>query len=174
MTSYYDFSIDSATAADLDAIALTRAGRVASHGFGYELNATPALPGGWRGKWIATKGMGNYGTFVLLPTDHRTRALWREGQIEHMKWFGLTEREAQRLLNAGIRFTHETDVLAAIGAILSCDGATTAWLTHRRCSGAIEREWFTAHADVIPALPAGMSHPRRCAVYEAVVACTGN
>lgn len=172
MTSYYDFSIDSTT--DLDAIALTRAGRVASHGYGYELNATPALPGGWRGRWIATKGMGNYGTFVLLPTDSRTRAIWREGQITRICGFGLSRREAVRVLDARIRHALEDAVLTALGAILACDGATTAWLTHRRCSGAVEREWFTAYADVIPALPAGMSHPRRCSLYEAVVACTGN
>ena len=172
MTSYYDFSMNT-TAADLDAIALTRAGRVESHGYGYEVNAVPSLPGGWRGKWIATKGMGNYGTFVLLPTDSRTRAIWREGQITHIMGFGLSRREAVRLLDARIRFSHERDVLATLGAILACDGATAAWLTHRRRSGADEREWFSAYADVIH-IPAGMSHPRRCAVYEAVVACTGN
>jgi len=172
MTNFYDFT-NTATATELDTIALTRAGRVASHGYGYCVNATPSLPGGWGGKWVGTKGMGNYGTFVLLPTDARTRAIWREGQLAHITGFGLTRREASRLLDARIRFAHETDILTALGAILACEGATAAWLTHRGISGRDERDWFSAHSDVIPPLPAGMSHPRRSALYHAVVACCG-
>lgn len=169
MSAFYDTTMgaESMTASQLDAIAVERNGLVGSHGFGYATNGSAPLAGGWTSRWIATGGMGNYGDLVLIPTDARTRAIWREGKIRFAMGFGLSHREAERILDARIRHAGEPAVLAVIGQMLACAGCVAAARSFDRYSST--RAWAADYAAVLPDF-AGLSVPRTNAAVAAVLA----
>lgn len=172
MTAYYETTLGANTlsAAELDRIAVEKAGIIGSHGYSYGTNGAAPLAGGWAAAWIGTRGMGNYGTLVLRPTDRRTSALWREGQIARIMSFGMSAREAVRVLDARIRHAHETPVLEAVSAMLACDGCVAAARSFDRYDST--RSWCADYADVLPDM-AGLSVPRINAAVAAVLAAIG-
>ena len=103
--------------AELDEAALRHGGILCSVGYGYGCpERTDTVYGGWRLKWIDRRGMGNHGTAVLIPTDARTRALYRDGQMCLFRREGVPERYLPRLVSCRISRKHE--LLATIATVL--------------------------------------------------------
>jgi len=172
MSQFYDTTMgaESMTAQQLDTIAVERNGQIGSHGYGYDTNGSAALNGGWATRWIGTQGMGNYGTLVLVPTDARTRAIWRAGKVDYAMGFGLSRMEADRVLDARIQYAMEPAVLAAVGDMLACDGCIAACRSFGRYEST--RRWASDYAEVLPSF-AGLSVPRTNAAVAAVLAAVG-
>jgi hypothetical protein len=175
MSTYYetDMGAGAMTTQQLDRIALEHNGRLGSHGYGYGCNKViSALAGGWSARWIATRGMGNYGDLVLQPGDRRTRALWREGKVRHAMGYGLSRCEAERLLNAYIRHALEEQVMAPLGEILADQGMVAAWCRHPGYGPDAGRaDWWRAYGNLAPEMARHLSAPREHALACAVRAC---
>lgn len=72
---------------------------------------------GYRFVWIATMGVSNGGTLVMIGTTPRTRELIRQGKVRSLqRTYGLTFAEAEALVSAqrGLRFAHEDRVLRLV------------------------------------------------------------
>lgn len=156
--------------ADLDEAALRNGGILTSLGYGYGCPAhTSDTCGGWRLKWIDRRGMGNHGTAVLIPTDSRTRAIWRDGQMCMFRRAGVPERYIARLIECRASRKHE--LLSVIATVLADDTLVRAVLDFGNCGGGMgrggEREcWWRKWSPVVDDI--SLSEPRMWSLQEAV------
>lgn len=148
MAQFYDetFGVEKMSAGQLDAIALA-GGQVGSIGYGYARSGNiPPLAGGWSAVWVNTAGMGNHGRLVLRPTDHRTRAIAREGAIKQYLEAGMTRQQAERYHSAAAQYKRELATLAAVALqdplLQRAIGAYPEYLG--------KRYWLEAWGEVIP------------------------
>lgn len=97
---------------------------LSSIGYGYaDRSETPAPQHGWRFNWIATGGMGNCGSLVLIPGDRRTWAIAREGRIlRSMRELEISRSSAFALEGAsrGIKYGAELRVLRGALLLAKC------------------------------------------------------
>lgn len=121
-----DLGFSSMTQAELDRLAVERCGVLGSIGYGYATHDRYSLRDnarfGWRLRVINTRGTGNCGTFVIVPSDGRTRELTRQGWIRlYQERLELSAARANVLSRAarGVGRTHEDDVIAATLDLLS-------------------------------------------------------
>lgn len=165
------------TEAELDAVMTERSGVLCCIGYGYTTRGprNEPLAGGWVVQWVGTKGMGNYGTAVLVPTDARTRRLWREAKLRELEARGLKRQWAACLLDAkrfgGMLFEQAERVAAVLEECAADAGALRAMLDHPASygSGSGRGEWWDRWAGVIPAAMAtAPSRPREAALAEMV------
>ena len=174
MGTFYetDKGLSGMTAQELDAIALERGGEVGSIGYGYATRGQIGqLAGGWTAQWIATGGMGNCGTLVLVPQDARTRAIAREGKVRAFMRAGLTRAQAECLARARVRYKFElAEVLAEV---LACEGQTRAMLAHPGTygPGSGRGAWIRAWSAVFGPALLGLSAPREAQLAAMVAAC---
>jgi hypothetical protein len=172
--SFYetDLGVGRMTAADLDAIAL-RGGRVGEIGGGYATTGKVGrLAGGWAARWIATRGHGNEGTLVLVPTDARTRALAREGRIARYMRAGLSRQQAERL-DALRGVPYKAELAGRLAEALRNDAQRRALLAHPRAygPGSGRSAWVRAWGPVFGPDGLGLSAPREAALAAMVAAC---
>ena len=174
MGTFYetDKGLSGMTAMALDAIALERAGEVGSIGYGYATRGQVGpLAGGWSAQWIATGGMGNCGTLVLVPQDARTQAIAREGKVRAFMRAGLSRAQAEALHRAKARYKFE--LAGMLASILACKGQTRAMLAHPRTygPGSGRGEWLRAWGAVFGPGGLGLSAPREAELAAMVAAC---
>lgn len=99
----------------LDSAALERGGVVERIGYGFETpDDTPTVRFGWRLEWVDRRGMGNYGTAIILPTDARTEALWAEGQRRQARECGIPECYVASVATMGF----QGELLFALAGVL--------------------------------------------------------
>lgn len=173
MNNFYetDKGLSKMTAQELDAIALERGGVVGSIGFGYATcGEVGELPGGWTARWIDTRGMGNYGTLVLVPLTARARAVAREGKVRAFMHAGLSRTQAERLHRAKARYKHE--LVGILADILDNPGMIRAMLAHPGTFGfgSGRSEWLRAWGDVFGPEGLGLSAPREAELAKMVKA----
>lgn len=167
-----DLGVSSMTAQELDAIALERGGRVGSIGYGFATRGQVGrLAGGWTAGWVGTKGMGNHGTLVLIPTDARTRAVAREGKIRAYMRAGLTRAQAERLHRAKVRY--KSELAGVLARVLACKGQTIAMLKHPGTygPGSGRGDWWRAWGAAFGPEGLGLSAPREAELAKMVAAC---
>lgn len=170
-------SFDHWPAERLDAAMMEQGGCLGSIGYGYTLNAKPGpLAGGWSLEWIDSRGMGNHGRAVLVPTDKRTRRLWREGKLRELVRRGLKRQWAACLLDARPRFGgmlfEQAERLGRVLSECAADpAALRAMLAHPASygSGSGRGEWWDRWDEVIPpSFRDTPSRPREAALAEMV------
>ena len=162
------------TAQALDNIALDNGGIIDSIGFGYATRGKiPELQGGWSAQWIATRGMGNCGTLVLVPLTRRTRAISKEGKIRAFMRAGLSRVQAERLHHAKVQYKFE--LLNNLAEILHCKGKTLAMLAHPKSygPGSGRTQWDRAWGMVFGPEILEISIPRETELAKMVAACVG-
>jgi len=174
MNKFYetDKNVGQMTIQELDAIALERNGVVGSIGYGYAARGQIGqLVGGWTARWIATGGMGNCGTLILVPQDARTRATAREGKIRAFVRAGLTRAQAECLHRAKARYKFE--LASVLASILACKGQTRAMLAHPGTygSGSGRGDWTRAWGATFGPEGLGLSAPREAELAAMVAAC---
>lgn len=174
MGTFYetDKGLSGMTAQELDAIALERGGEVGSIGYGYATRGQiDQLAGGWTAQWIATGGMGNCGTLVLVPQDARTRAIAREGKVRAFMRAGLSRAQAECLHRAKARYKFE--LAGTLASVLSSKGQTRAILAHPGTygPGSGRGEWLRAWGAVFGPEGLGLSAPREAELAAMVSAC---
>lgn len=122
------------TASALDDAALRNGGVLTSIGYGYTTSASETrIAHGWRIRWIDRRGMGNHGTAVLLPTDARTRAIWRDGQMIWFRRRGIPERYIAPLI--ACRESRRHELVATLARVLSDEHLVRAVLDFGLCGG---------------------------------------
>ena len=174
MGTFYetDNGLSGMTAQELDSIALERAGEAGSIGHGYATRGEVGqLAGGWTAQWIATGGMGNCGTLVLVPQDARTRAIAREGKVRAFMRAGLTRAQAECLHRAKARYKFE--LAGVLASVLACNGQTRAMLAHPGTygHGSGRGDWLRAWGAVFGPEVLALSAPREAELAAMVAAC---
>jgi hypothetical protein len=174
MTDFYetDFGVSAMSADELDHIARC-GGVVGSIGGGYATTARIGqLAGGWTARWVATRGHGNEGTLVLVPTDPRTRAIAREGRLARWQRAGLTRTQAERL-DALYGTPYRDELVGRLADVLRNDAQRRALLAHPRAygPGSGRSDWVRAWGPVFGPDGLGLSAPREAALAAMVAAC---
>lgn len=174
MNTFYetDLNLNKITAQELDAIALERGGEVGSIGYGYATRGQIGqLAGGWTAQWIATGGMGNCGTLVLVPQDARTRAIAREGKVRYFMRAGLSRAQAECLHRAKARYKFE--LAGTLASVLACKGQTRAMLAHPGTYGpdSGRGNWLRAWGAAFGQEGLALSAPREAELAAMVAAC---
>ena len=174
MTKFYETDgVSNMTSQELDEIALEKCGVVDSIGYGYATRGKVGEQNGWSAQWIATGGMGNCGTLVLVPLTPRTRAISREGKIRAFMRAGLSRVQAERLHHARVQYKFE--LLNNLAEILHCKGKTLAMLAHPRAygPGSGRTQWDRAWGMVFGPEILEISIPRETELAKMVAACVG-
>jgi hypothetical protein len=171
MAKFYDVNPAAGRpVAELDEAALRHGGILCSVGYGFGCpEHTDTVYGGWRLRWIDRRGMGNHGTAVLIPTDARTRALYRDGQMCSFRAAGVPERYLPRLVCCRIGRKHE--LIATIARVLSDTAQVRAVRDFGNCGGGQgsggeracwSRKWSPLVDDI------SLSEPRMCSLADVI------
>ena len=170
---YYHLRRDAFTAEELDQIALD-GGLVKRIAYGYTLRGEvdTDLPGGWSARWVDTRGMGNHGDLVLVPTDPRTRAIAREGRIRQYMAAGLNRVQAERLHHCQARYKGE--LAPVLAEVLSDPAQVRAFMAHPQSYGwgSGRSQWQDHWGGAFPgdALARYISAPREAELAKMVAA----
>lgn len=176
MAQFYAAEPLEQSVAELDDAALRNGGVLCSIGYGYAVTEWSRVTerGGWRLRWVDRRGMGNHGTAVLIPTDSRTRALWRDGQMIWFRAHGIPERYLERMISCRESRRHE--LVATLAAVLSDSTLVRAVLDFGQCGGGQglggERDrWREKWAPLCDEIQ--LSEPRMWSLRAIVEVCAG-
>jgi hypothetical protein len=165
MGSFYPVTlgVDSMSAAELDRIAVERAGVVGGIALGYATRGHAEPREGYAFGWIATRGCGNEGLLVLRGLTPEKRELLRQGRTRRLMALGATYVQAQRMDNVRARFVREEAVTRAALATYQ----SPAWDAYPGVGGGVNR-WRRRYADAFDGELEGLSAPRLDAVHALV------
>ena len=113
---YYEKNFKGLSVKECDKIALERAGAIYSTGYGYALPRGGEINEEYESKVIGTKGMGNYGTIILVGKTPRARRLLKEGKIRKLMSYGIRETVAKAAVS--MPYGMEKDVVRLADDIL--------------------------------------------------------
>ena len=156
-----DLGVTKMTAEELHRIAL-KGGIVGSIGYGYSLRGRlPDSLHGYGFRWVATHGMGNCGTLILVPKSPEAAEHVRQGKVAAiMREHGLDYAKADALYSAarGVQYGMEPGV---IDYVLQTRDCVPAWDAFPGVGNGVWRwhaEWGMPEA--------GLSAPRLAACAE--------
>lgn len=114
-----------------------------SIGYGYTCSGAVPPKGGWKFKWVNTRGMGNHGQLVVVPGDKRTYKIYQAGMFWRAVEAGMTDTHASRWAASKAGRKHE--LLGPTLSILNGPEAILIhWLAFPGIGPGLHLPWLTA------------------------------